>query len=55
MKIVCVIILPSQEDNILNLNQYIKSDKTLQIIYADLESLNKNTDRCEIYQKSLIP
>ena len=31
---------------ILQFNQYIKSDKLLYIIYADLESLIKNIDEC---------
>ena len=41
---ICVIIPPSQEDNILQFNQYVKSDKTPCIIYADHESLIKKID-----------
>ena len=31
--------MPSQKDNILKFNQYIKPNKMPYIIYADLESL----------------
>ena len=34
----CGIIVPSEKDNILEFNQYMKSDKMLHIIYADIES-----------------
>ena len=34
----CGIALPTQKNNILKHNQYIKSDKTPCTIYADLES-----------------
>ena len=40
----CAIIAPSQRDNILQFNQYMKSDKTPCIIYADHESLIKKID-----------
>ena len=43
----CGITLPNPKDNILKLNQYMKSDKTPCIIYADLESLIKKTYNCE--------
>ena len=33
--------MPSEGTNILQFNQYQKSDKTPSIIYADLESLIK--------------
>ena len=33
-------------DNILEFNQYMKSDKMLCIIYAEIESLIKKTDGC---------
>ena len=33
--------MPSEKDNILDFNQYIKSDKMPYIIYADIESLIK--------------
>ena len=35
----CGIVILSEKDNILEFNQYIKSDKMLYIIYADIESL----------------
>ena len=38
----CGIIMPSDEDDILEFNQYMKSDKMQYIIYADLESWIKN-------------
>ena len=37
----CVIVMLSEKDNILELNQYMKSDKILYFIYADTESLIK--------------
>ena len=37
----CGIVMPSEKDNILDFNQYIKSDKMPYIIYADIESLIK--------------
>ena len=40
----CRIAIPSQKDNILQFNQYMKSDKIPYIIYADLESLIKKID-----------
>ena len=36
--------MPSGKDNILEFNQYMKSDKMPYIIYADIESLIKKTD-----------
>ena len=33
------IIMPSEKDNILEFNQYMKSDKMPYIIYVDIESL----------------
>ena len=35
----CGISMPSEKDNILEFNQYTKSDKIQCIIYADIESL----------------
>ena len=35
----CGIALPTQKNNTLKFNQYMKSDKTRCIIYADLEFL----------------
>ena len=36
--------MPSEKNNILQLNQYMKSDIMLCIIYADIESLIKKID-----------
>ena len=36
--------MPSEKNNILELNQYTKSDKMPYIIYADIESLIRNTN-----------
>ena len=33
--------MPSENDNILEFNQYLKLDKMPYIIYADIESLIK--------------
>ena len=41
------IIMPSEDIEILRFNQYQKSDKAPFVIYADLESLIKNIDRCK--------
>ena len=35
----CGILMPSGKNNILEFNQYMKSDKMLCIIYADIKSL----------------
>ena len=35
----CGIVMPSEKDKILEFNQYMKSDKMPNIIYADVESL----------------
>ena len=42
----CGIVLSSQENNILKLNQNIRSKQTPCIIYADLESLIQKMDVC---------
>ena len=42
----CVIVKPSEKDNILEFNQYTKPDKMPCIIYADIESLIKQIDGC---------
>ena len=34
--------MPSEKDNILEYNQYMKSDKIPYIIYADIESLGEH-------------
>ena len=36
--------MPSEKDNILKFNQYMKSDKMQYIIYADMESAIKKID-----------
>ena len=36
--------MPSNQDNTLEFNQYMKSDKISCIIYADIESLIRNID-----------
>ena len=38
--------MPSEKDNLLEFNQYMKSDKTRYIIYGDIESLIKKIDGC---------
>ena len=46
IKIFYGILMPSEQDNILQFYQYMKSDKMSYIIYADMESFMKNR-RCE--------
>ena len=41
------VAIPSEGNKILEFNQYRKSQKTLSIIYADLESLIKKVDGCK--------
>ena len=38
--------MPSEMDNTLEFNQYMKSDKMPYIIYAGIESLIRKIDRC---------
>ena len=38
--------MSSKRENMLKFNQYMKSDKTLYIIYVDLKSLVKKIDVC---------
>ena len=45
--------MPSEKDNILEFNQYMKSDKMSYIIYADTESLIKKQMEVQIIQKIL--
>ena len=45
-KYFCGIVIPSEKDNILEFNQYIKSDRMPCIIYADIESLIRKIDGC---------
>ena len=40
----CGIVMPSEKDNILEFNQYMKSDKMPYIIYVLIESLIKKID-----------
>ena len=42
--------MPSEKDNILEFNQYMKSDK-MAYIYADIESLIKKMMDVQIIQK----
>ena len=41
----CGIVMPSEKDNILEFNQYKKSDKMSYTIYADIESLIRKINR----------
>ena len=45
-KDLCEIVMASGKDNILEFNQYMKSEKMPYIIYADIESLIKKKDGC---------
>ena len=42
----CEIAMPSKKDDILKINQHMKSDKFPYTIYAELESLIKKTEAC---------
>ena len=42
----CGIVTPSKKNNALEFNQCMKSDKITYIIYADMKSLIKKTNRC---------
>ena len=42
----CGIVMPSEKNQILKFNQYMKSDKMPYIIYADIESLITKIDEC---------
>ena len=39
--------MPFRETKILEVKQYLKSDKTQIVIYADLESLKEKIDWCK--------
>ena len=41
----CGIVMPSENDNILEFNQYMTSDKMPYIICADIESLTKKSKK----------
>ena len=43
----CNVIIPSENDKILEFNQYQKSDKAPFIIYADLECIIEKIDGCQ--------
>ena len=45
--------MPSENDSILEFNQYMKLDKMPYIIYVDMESLIKNKMDVKIIQKIL--
>ena len=45
-KDICEIVMPSEKDNILEFNQYMKTDKIPYITYADIESFIKKIDGC---------
>ena len=42
----CGTVMQSEKDNILEFNQYVKSDKMPDIVYADIESLIRKIDGC---------
>ena len=42
----CLIVMPSEKENILEFNQYMKSDEMSYIIYVGIESLIKGIDHC---------
>ena len=43
----CNIIRPSEDTEILEFNQYQKSDKAPFIIYADVQYITEKIDRCK--------
>ena len=43
----CNVIMPSEDTEILEFNQYQKSDKAVFIIYADLECIIEKIDGCK--------
>ena len=43
----CNVVMPSEDNKILQFNQYQKSDKAPFIIYGDLECLIERTDGCK--------
>ena len=42
----CGIIISLGNDNILEFNQYMKSEQVPYIVYADIECLSKKIDEC---------
>ena len=47
------LVIPSEKDNKLEFNQYIKLDKMPYIIYADIKALIKKQMDVQIIQKIL--
>ena len=47
----CNVVMLSEDNKILQFNQYQKSDKAPFIIYGDLECLIERTDGCKIILK----
>ena len=47
----CNVMMPSEDTEILECNQYHKTDKAPFIIYADLESLIEKIDDCKVALK----
>ena len=45
-KDICGITMPSEKNNILEFNQYMKPDKMQYIFYADMKFLIREMDRC---------
>ena len=43
----CGFVLPTQKNNILEFDQYMKSDEIPYIVCADIESLIKKIDNCK--------
>ena len=43
----CIVVMPSEDNKILEFNQNKKSDKTPFVIYADLNCLIEKTDGCK--------
>ena len=48
-----IVVMSSQESNILQFNQNMKSDKMSDIIQADLESLIKKIDGCAKHSRKI--
>ena len=46
-KDLCKVIIPSEDTQILEFNQYQKSDKAQFIIYANIECITEKIDRCK--------
>ena len=46
-KDLCNFVMPSEDNKILEFNQYQQSDKAPFVIYADLQCLIEKIDRCK--------